>query len=185
MKTTKLKLRWPSAVTSGIDITTTTTTKNDSDAYICIYLEIWEKQRGILWISSLSISFMEVNVSYLLFHFFTLLGHFRVSPGLCLKTRVGAQPLIRKSFFILMQIKLIFTRKVVHLASSWKWGFLELGSGLLATCMYNASCHEQNDSGLAQTGRLKPHNNCIRKYILFQSTTRIRKSIGKREKTLF
>ena len=30
-----------------------------------------------------------------------------------------------------MQIKLIFTRKTVHLASFWKWGFLELGSGLL------------------------------------------------------
>ena len=29
-----------------------------------------------------------------------------------------------------MQIKLIFTRKVVHLASFWKWGFSELGSGL-------------------------------------------------------
>ena len=26
--------------------------------------------------------------------------------------------------------KLIFTRKVVHLASFWKWGFLELGNGL-------------------------------------------------------
>ena len=131
-------------------------------------MESWEKQRGILWISSLSISFMEVKVSYLLFHFFTLLGHFRVSPGLCLKTRVGAQPLIRKSFFILMQIKLIFTRKVVYLASFSKWGFLELGSDLLATCMYNASFHEQNDSRPAQTGRLKPHNNCIGKYFLFQ-----------------
>ena len=31
-----------------------------------------------------------------------------------------------------MQIKLIFTRKVVRLASFWKWGFLELGSGLLS-----------------------------------------------------
>ena len=29
-----------------------------------------------------------------------------------------------------MQIKLIFTRKVVHLTSFWKWGFLEIGSGL-------------------------------------------------------
>ena len=48
------------------------------------------------------------------------IGHFRVPPGLCFKTRVGAQPLIWKSFFILMQIKLIFTRKVVHLASFWK-----------------------------------------------------------------
>ena len=49
------------------------------------------------------------------------MGYFQVSPGLRFKTRVGA----------LMQIKLIFTRKVVHLASFWEWGFLELGSGLL------------------------------------------------------
>ena len=60
-------------------------------------------------------------------------GHFRVPPGLCFKTRVGAQPLIWKSFFmILMQIKLIFSRQVVHLASFWKWGFLELGNGLFS-----------------------------------------------------
>ena len=31
-----------------------------------------------------------------------------------------------------MQIKLIFTTKVSHLASFWKWDFLELGNGLLA-----------------------------------------------------
>ena len=48
---------------------------------------------------------------------FGIIGRLRVPPGLCFKTRVGAQPLIWKSFFILMQIKLIFTRKVVHLAS--------------------------------------------------------------------
>ena len=60
-----------------------------------------------------------------------VIGHFRVPPaGLCFKTRVGAQSLIWKSFFILVQIKLIFTRKVVLLASFWKWGFLELGSDL-------------------------------------------------------
>ena len=41
-------------------------------------------------------------------------GHFRVPPCLCIKTRLSAQPLIWKWFFILMQIKLIFTRKVVH-----------------------------------------------------------------------
>ena len=45
------------------------------------------------------------------------IGHFRVPPGLYFKERVGAQPLIWKCVFILMQIKLIFTRKVVHLAS--------------------------------------------------------------------
>ena len=42
------------------------------------------------------------------------IGHFRVPLGLGFKTRV---PLIGKSFFILMQIKLIFSRKVVYLAS--------------------------------------------------------------------
>ena len=35
-----------------------------------------------------------------------------------------------RGFFILKQIKLIFTRKAVHLVSFWKWGFLELWSGL-------------------------------------------------------
>ena len=38
---------------------------------------------------------------------------FPSSPNRCFKARVGAQPLIWKSFFILMQIKLIFTRKRV------------------------------------------------------------------------
>ena len=55
---------------------------------------------------------------------------FPSSPDLCITTRLSAQPLIWKWFFILMQVKLIFTRKVVHLASFWKWGFLELGSAL-------------------------------------------------------
>ena len=32
--------------------------------------------------------------------------------------------------FILMQIKLILTAKVFHLASFWKWEFLELGNAL-------------------------------------------------------
>ena len=62
------------------------------------------------------------------------IGQFRVPPGLCIKTRLRAQPLIRKWFFILMQIKLFFTRNLAHLASFWKWGFLELGSGLLLFC---------------------------------------------------
>ena len=45
------------------------------------------------------------------------IGHFRVPLGLGFKTRVGAQPLIGKSFFILMQTKLLSSRKVVYLAS--------------------------------------------------------------------
>ena len=58
------------------------------------------------------------------------IGHSRVPPGLGIKTRLSAKRLIWKWFFILMQIKLVFTRTVVHLVSFWKWGFLELGSGL-------------------------------------------------------
>ena len=51
-------------------------------------------------------------------------------PGLCIKMRLTAQPLMWKWFFILMQINFIFPRKVVHLASLWKWGFLGLWGGL-------------------------------------------------------
>ena len=86
----------------------------------------------LLWHCSSRMWFYFI-VNNIFIHNYTPKGHFRVPPGLCFKTRgVGAQPLIWKSFFILMQIKLIFTRKVVHLALFWKWGFLELGSGLLS-----------------------------------------------------
>ena len=61
------------------------------------------------------------------------IGHFRVSPGLCIKTRLGAQPLIWKWFFILMQIKLLSTRKVEHLTSFWYRGPGELGNGLFGS----------------------------------------------------
>ena len=46
----------------------------------------------------------------------------RVPTGLCIKTRLSSQPLIWKWFFIFIQIKLIFTRKAVHLASSFLTG---------------------------------------------------------------
>ena len=72
------------------------------------------------------VHFFYVHETFASYHKHFQIGHFRVSQDLCFKTRVGAQSLIWKSFFILMQIKLIFTRKVVHLASLWKWGFLEL-----------------------------------------------------------
>ena len=35
-----------------------------------------------------------------------------ISPGLCIKTRLSAQPLIWKLFFILMMIKIIFHKKL-------------------------------------------------------------------------
>ena len=50
-------------------------------------------------------------------------GHFWVAPSLCFKARLSAKPLIWKRFCNLMQLKLIFTRKVLHLASFRKWTF--------------------------------------------------------------
>ena len=47
---------------------------------------------------------------------------------------LSAQSIIRKWYFILMQIKLVFIRKFLHLASFWKWEFLEHGNGLYVTC---------------------------------------------------
>ena len=56
-----------------------------------------------------------------------------------------------------MQIKLIFTRKVVHLASFWKWGFFELGSGLLywgIQCnVVTPSCSNKPSSNVLLTER--------------------------------
>lgn len=48
------------------------------------------------------------------------LDHFRVTPGLCIKTSLSAQPLIRKWVFILLQIEIIFTRKDVPFKTR-KW----------------------------------------------------------------
>ena len=52
----------------------------------------------------------------------------RVPTGLCIKTTLSAQPLIWKWFLIFVQIKLIFTRKAVHLASFSKWPFFDMGT---------------------------------------------------------
>ena len=54
-------------------------------------------------------------------------GPFPSSPGPLYQNEVKCSAFDMEMFFILMQIKLIFTWKVVHLVSFWKWGFLELG----------------------------------------------------------
>ena len=59
-----------------------------------------------------------------------LTGHFQVARSLCFKARLSAKHWYENEFFILMHIKLIFTREVLHLASLWKQEFLELESGL-------------------------------------------------------
>ena len=49
----------------------------------------------------------------------------------CLKplfqSKVKCKPIDMKTICILMQENLIFTTKILHLASFWKWEFLELG----------------------------------------------------------
>ena len=51
------------------------------------------------------------------------MGNFRVAPSLCFKLRLSAKLLIWKWLFILMQMRLIFTKKVLPSASFWKWEF--------------------------------------------------------------
>ena len=51
------------------------------------------------------------------------IGYSQIFPGFCIKTRLSAQPLIWKRFFILRQIKLIFTRKDMHLFHVESEGF--------------------------------------------------------------
>ena len=119
-------------------ITITTSFKERSilfvtDGYL-VHSRILNKAFKEVPVSTITHQFIILNLSISGEVFKSWIGHFPVPPGLCFRTRVGAQPLIWKSFFILIQIKLIFTRKVVHLASFWKWGFLELASGLFAPC---------------------------------------------------
>ena len=59
---------------------------------------------------SLLLKLSHLSNALSVFSYDVVIGHFRVPPGLFFKTRVGAQPLLWKSFFIPMQIKLIFTR---------------------------------------------------------------------------
>ena len=54
----------------------------------------------------------------------------------CRNARLSAKPLTWKWFFIIMQIKLICIRKVLHLASFWKWESLELGRAWPIGCHF-------------------------------------------------
>ena len=47
-------------------------------------------------------------------------GHLLVGLSLCFKARLSAKPLMG-IFFILMELKLVFTRRDLHLCSFWKW----------------------------------------------------------------
>ena len=75
------------------------------------------------------------------------IGLFRVPKNLTFKAKLSAKPLIWKWFLIMMQIKLIFTTKVSHLASFWKWDFMELRNGVFKFTFQVAlsvCCHPGN-----------------------------------------
>ena len=49
----------------------------------------------------------------------------------CPKPLFQSEAMSETVFFFLMHMKLNITRKVLHLTSVWKWGFLELRNGIL------------------------------------------------------
>lgn len=55
------------------------------------------------------------------------IDHFRVAPCLCFKAKLS----VKQFTFILLQKRLIFTRKVFRFASLWNWEFLKLGNDQL------------------------------------------------------
>ena len=70
---------------------------------------------------------------------FKTIGLFRVAPSLCFKARLSVKPLICRSCFILMQMNLIFTRNILHVALFWQWEFLALGNCLLIWAVFSCS----------------------------------------------
>ena len=59
------------------------------------------------------------------------IGHFRVPPGLCIKTRLGAQLFLWKWVLFAWEWKIISISKIEHLTSFWCRGPGELANGLL------------------------------------------------------
>ena len=89
-------------------------------------------------------------------------------PKLLLKSEATHKAIDMKMFFLIFiftQIKLIFTRKVSHLASFWKWEFLELGTPFnfsLLTDWFSPPLTRE----LART--LSTFSNVIKCYIICQ-----------------
>ena len=86
--------------------------------------------------------------------------HFLVALSLCFKEKLSAKPVKWKLFFILMQIKHIITRKVLHLASYWKWGLLEIEMAYFM--LFSSKC-------CWQIFRYFKSNTAINKHWQFQS----------------
>ena len=102
-----------------------------------LYKLIWTKERVYIWKKNNRIGLEHQHAGHrfiVLEHQYgrcdvmwkRCIGHFRVTPSLCFKTRLSAKPLIWTCFFILLQVKFIYSRKVLHFDSFRKWELLEL-----------------------------------------------------------
>ena len=98
---------------------------------------------------------LSVEIKLWLLQFFTATNRSsRVIRSLSFKARLSAKLLILKRIdikmiFILRQMKLIIKRKVLHLASLWKWGFSELGNDPLWLAeKFRATFHNQSEGNL-------------------------------------
>ena len=57
-----------------------------------------------------------------------------------------------------MQIKLIIGTKVLHLASFWKWEFLELANGPFAVCSLRIQYRDQMWLGVHRAENIRDQN---------------------------
>ena len=71
------------------------------------------------------------------------IGHFRVPQDLRITTRLSAQPLIWKYIFYSHANKTHSQEMLCTWPHFWKWGFSELGSGLLLKCTRTKTVQEE------------------------------------------
>ena len=85
-------------------------------------------------------------------------SHHNNRPNLCFKAKLSAKPLIWKWSFILMQIKLIIARKVLNLASVWKWEFLELTNWPVCRLFPSNSVSRSNVASIHTAENIRAQN---------------------------
>ena len=88
-------------------------------------------------------------------------------PSLCFKAKLSAKPLIWKWSFILMQIKLIIARKVLNLASVWKWEFLELANWPVCRLFPSNSVSRSNVASIHTAENIRDQNTQLFYFRIF------------------
>ena len=94
-------------------------------------------------------------------------SHHNNRPNLCFKAKLSAKPLIWKWSFILMQIKLIIARKVLNLASVWKWEFLELANWPVCRLFPSNSVSRSNVASIHTAENIRDQNTQLFYFRIF------------------